>query len=1668
MRQIILLIAGIVSISQLYGQDNCSSAISLCANNSINRTTSAATVQGSDPALSCGDGVLNNNVWFTVTAINIGTCTVTVNNIDNNPGLDMQVYTGACGSLVSVGACTSGSSATGRTMNVSFPITTGVTYYIMVDGNAGNQEAFDIVATTLNNSIVARPDANFNTNPSYGCIPLNVLLENTATIYGGTNITYDWRIDGGGYVSASGLDTTVVFNTIGTHTIVQRVCNNQCGCKTISQDVVAQTLVPLIYPNPSSGGCLGAEIFFDGDAIIQPDPPFVDPNVTTWDWDFGDPASGINNTASGQNVSHVFTGPQTSYTVQLTIDGTCGPATITQVITLLPQPIVNITGPLLSCEGQPFDLTADVTGNPLTYTYDWVGPATFSCGSCQTTTLTNLTVGGPYTIDVTVTDVTGCFTQESVDVFINEIPVVFTGGSMTVCSSDSAVLMTFVAGGTSPYSYLWSPSAGLSSDTVDAPFTYNTNSTTYCVTVTDANGCTSNPDCIFLDRYSLPTIDAASANICASAAVLQNTFTVNGAAPGSNYSWGLSPDYSLITSAAPDSSFIVVDFPPNIVATYNFSAIVNDAGTGCTDTVLTTFDVTSGLSMLVTGPSSFCSGDSITLDASGANTYAWSANPPYTFADSTLATQVVSPLVPTQFTVYGTQGGCDQTINYIVNVDALPYAEVQAIPSFCGCSTVTLDGNNSTAGMTYQWTSSIGSPIANANDALTTAQPCLTDTFFLRVTDPSTGCYSDTSAIAISFLKPAAIVTVTPDLICNGVSTYIVLDGSGSDANVGTMYNWTSNDPSVIITDVTMISTDATVDGSVIFYLTVTDAFGCDSTASDTVKISPPPTISVSAPFLCSTAPVLLSTISIAGASSGSTYDWTLVPACVTPTTSTLDTETFDFTTCGAGTYSFDISVNDPVTTCMTDFTQDIIVVDGVTLVTSADTTFCEGGVATLIVSGANTYTWSTGSTTDTIVVAGLTAAGSPYMFTVDGFIGSCTASKTITVTVDSIPATGPITGLISVCANDSSIYNVTPTAGNYTWSVTNGLIMNGQGTNSIQVNWNANGTGTINVVDTNAFGCPGPNQTLNVTINARPDTITITGPSTACPNTSATYFVLPTAGSTYFWNIAGGNYAAGNSGAVNSFIWGNPGIGTLSIIETNGAGCLGPASFYNVTINPRPVAPILFGNSIVCDNVTEYYVVSAAGGSTYNWSVVNAQSNSVNSSGDTLTISWGNPGVGLITLSETNSFGCTSDTVPFNVSIIGHPLAQINPDSLTICNNNSIQLFGTANSSFIQWYSDGNGTFSDTTIASPVYTAALTDTGYIHVTMVVSNLPCVNDTARLVIYQSAAPVLTVSATLSTICFGSPTTLSATGGSAYLWTPGGSMASVITVQPTVSTTYSVSTTNSFGCTSNDTIRITVIPPGIPDAGSSQDVCIGDSVQLTGTQQNAGGVVWSSLGDGVFIPNTNDPNAQYIPGTIDTTNGSLDIILTTTGACLNQSDTISVSIQLKPTIEAGRDTVIASGPGSNATVPLQPVGTNLAGVLWTSSGSGTFSPSDTSLNAVYTPSNQDFSSTSLLLIVTTTGSCQSISDFITVDFTPFIVPNSFTPYPSSPGKNDFFFIPNLPVNSKLQVWDRWGMLVYLSDNYLNNWDANGLKSDTYYYVLETTTKSYKSWVSVFRD
>lgn len=97
---------------------------------------------------------------------------------------------------------------------------------------------------------------------------------------------------------------------------------------------------------------------------------------------------------------------------------------------------------------------------------------------------------------------------------------------------------------------------------------------------------------------------------------------------------------------------------------------------------------------------------------------------------------------------------------------------------------------------------------------------------------------------------------------------------------------------------------------------------------------------------------------------------------------------------------------------------------------------------------------------------------------------GNGPVSPAFNVTVNAMPAP-VVTGNASVCKNQSIQYS-TPlnTGSTYVWTVTNGTISSGQGSNQVTVLWSTTGNGTVKVVETSAATCAGTSPVVSVVIS--------------------------------------------------------------------------------------------------------------------------------------------------------------------------------------------------------------------------------------------------------------------------------------------------------------------------------------------------------------------------------------------------------------------------------------------------------------------------------------------------------------------------------------------------------------------------------------------------------
>lgn len=213
--------------------------------------------------------------------------------------------------------------------------------------------------------------------------------------------------------------------------------------------------------------------------------------------------------------------------------------------------------------------------------------------------------------------------------------------------------------------------------------------------------------------------------------------------------------------------------------------------------------------------------------------------------------------------------------------------------------------------------------------------------------------------------------------------------------------------------------------------------------------------------------------------------------------------------------------------------------------------------------------------------------------------------------------------------------------------------------------------------------------------------------------------------------------------------------------------------------------------------------LLTAAGAATYMWST----GDSTSSSRPVLS----NPNaVYTFYVTGTAANGCaSSDSVKVYTRPAPPPVTVSGED--TLCKGDSTMLSATG---ALSYYWSNGATESSVTISPPsttmYYVAGADAQGCadtVYTKVVVNNGPAITFTGQ-----------------DTICKGDSTTLTAGGGWTYVWQPNGATTDAITVAPASTATYSITSTGLNGCTSEDSITVTVhICTGINEVNLSGQV-----------------------------------------------------------------------------------------------------------------------------------------------------------------------------------------------------------------------------------------------------
>jgi hypothetical protein len=307
--------------------------------------------------------------------------------------------------------------------------------------------------------------------------------------------------------------------------------------------------------------------------------------------------------------------------------------------------------------------------------------------------------------------------------------------------------------------------------------------------------------------------------------------------------------------------------------------------------------------------------------------------------------------------------------------------------------------------------------------------------------------------------------------------------------------------------------------------------------------------------------------------------------------------------------------------------------------------------------AGNSGYTWvvtggtiTSGTGTPSIAVTWTSPGSKTVTVNYTNSFG-CTAAYPDTLNVIVIPLPTPtITGPNDLCMGSTGItYTTEALMSNYNWSISaGGTITGGQGTNSVTVSWNSAGTQNISVTYHNVFGCgPASPTVYPVLVNPLPSP-TITGPASACVNSTGNLYFTEGGMTNYAWVVSAGGTITAGGGTTNNTVtvtWNTAGARTVSVNYTNAFGCNIPSpTVYNVTVNPLPV-PSLAGPSPVCAGSTGNVYTTDGGMSNYLWTIsgggtITAGGGTGNS---TVTVTWNTAGAQTVTVNYTNGNGCTA-----------------------------------------------------------------------------------------------------------------------------------------------------------------------------------------------------------------------------------------------------------------------------------------------------------------------------------------------------------------------------------------------------------------------------------------
>lgn len=715
----------------------------------------------------------------------------------------------------------------------------------------------------------------------------------------------------------------------------------------------------------------------------------------------------------------------------------------------------------------------------------------------------------------------------------------------------------------------------------------------YNVIATSHIGC-SDTTSVTISSSSTTSVTVNSQTVCPGGLAL---LTATPSTVGGTYSWTPGGQTTQTISVNPTST-------TNYSVTYTLAGC-NGTGTGAVTVI--------PIPIITVNSATICAGQTAALTASGAATYSWNTG-------STNNPLTISPTSNTNYTVTGTIAGCTNTAIAIVSVNPLPTVTVNSATICTGQSaTLTASGTPS-----YSWnTGEIGNSI--------TVTPSSTTNYTVMGT--AAGCTN--TAIATVSVNPMPNVIVNSATICTGQTATLTATGA-------TTFTWNTGATTSFITDNPVTTTTYTVMGTTL---------GCSNTSTANITISSNLLLTINSPTIC------LGQTTTLTANGASSYTWnngaTGSSITVSPTSSTSYT------------------VNGSNGSCL-GFTTTAVTVNPLPTITVTSPTVCSGQSTTLTASGATTYMWNTGSTSNPLIVS----PTSNTHYTVTGTESGC--SDTVSYLLTVIPTPTLTVNSPTICAGQTATLNVSG-ANSYIWDT---------GTTSNSFTIVPSSTTIYTVIGTLA-GCSST-STTNITVNMLP--IITVASQTICEGQIAT--ITANGATTYSWS---------NGSTTNPLIVNSTSSSTYTVTGTNN-GC---SSSVSVAVTVAASPNIIFNSNLtsgcapLCIQFSDLTTIISGAISSWDWSFNDGMGSDLQNPNHCFN----NSGLYDISLTATSSNGC-SKTITNNdmINVFQVPTAKFTTNiDITDILDPTIQFINqSSNSTLYNW---NFGDLSSSTQISPSHT---------------------------------------------------------------------------------------------------------------------------------------------------------------------------------------------------------------------------------------------------------------------------------------------------------------------------------------------------------------------------